>query len=303
MPRLCYIINWDWYFRVHWLERATAALQEGFDVHVILPNTDQREVNRIRHAGLRVIEVPLSRKGLNPLREVVAIVRLFREVRRLKPDLIHNITIKPNLYGAWIGGILRIPTASSVTGLGFVFINPTVAGKVLLLLVQRLYWLACRPKRFRLLFENKDDLQFMVSRKIITQNKTRLIPGAGVDTELYACDTVPPASPVQILFAGRILWDKGIRDIVAASQILTQRGLEFRMVVAGIVDSGNPNGVAEHFLHQWQAEGWIRWIGQQDNMPELLASAHIVALPSLHREGIPPPPQNLWVATQQPERF
>ena len=287
MPRLLYIINWDWYFRVHWLERATMALEEGFDVHVILPNTDQREVDTIRGAGLTVIEIPFSRTGLNPLREAVALARMYRAVKKLKPDLIQNITIKPNLYGSWIGALLRIPTVSSVTGLGFVFVNRSVAGRCLAFAVRWLYWLACRPTRYRLLFENKDDLQFMVSRKIIAPERAQLIPGAGVDTRAYASRPEPPASPVKILFASRILWNKGLAELIDATKILRQRQCHFRMIVAGIIDPGNPDGAPESVLHQWEKEGWIQWLGQHDNMPELLASVHIVALPTTYGEGIP----------------
>jgi glycosyltransferase involved in cell wall biosynthesis len=83
-----------------------------------------------------------------------------------------------------------------------------------------------------------------------------------------------------------MLWDKGVGEFVEAVRLLKARGLDLKGVLVGMVDEDNPACIPEDQLRSWEADGVIEWRGHRDDMPRVLASAHIVVLPS-YREGLP----------------
>ncbi len=87
-----------------------------------------------------------------------------------------------------------------------------------------------------------------------------------------------------VLFAGRLMWQKGIGQFVDAAHLLRGKA---RFVIAGIAEADNPSAVPQRQLEAWQQEGLIEWWGQRDDMPEVFAQSHIVCLPSTYGEGVP----------------
>jgi glycosyltransferase involved in cell wall biosynthesis len=112
-----------------------------------------------------------------------------------------------------------------------------------------------------------------------------LIRGAGVDLDRFV-PAPPRKGPVIIVLASRMLWDKGVREFVDAARLLRARGVAARCVLVGTPDAGNPSAVAEAQLNDWQERGDVEWWGHRDDMPRVLAQAHVVCLPS-YREGLP----------------
>jgi glycosyltransferase involved in cell wall biosynthesis len=90
-----------------------------------------------------------------------------------------------------------------------------------------------------------------------------------------------------VLFAARMLWDKGVGELIDAVRMLKADGVPFRMLLAGAPDRSNPVAVPEARLRAWEAEGLVEWLGHRDDMPALLAQSNIVCLPSYYREGVP----------------
>ncbi len=102
-PRLLYLITEDWYFWSHRLDLARAAREAGYDVIVATRVTDHGE--RIRGEGFQLEPLEMVRRSRNPFREVIAVAELVRLYRRVKPDVVHHVAMKPILYGslaAWL---------------------------------------------------------------------------------------------------------------------------------------------------------------------------------------------------------
>src|SRR5699024_3483793 len=113
------VVNGIDYFISHRQPIADALLQQGHQVHVVAPDRD--ESGRIS-AGVVCHQVPLSRKGTNPFAELWVIGRLYRLFRKIRPDLVHLVTIKPYLYGGVAARLAGVPAViSAVAGLGILF--------------------------------------------------------------------------------------------------------------------------------------------------------------------------------------
>lgn len=278
--KLLFVVTEDWYFVSHRLPLAVAARAAGFDVAVVTRVGQQADV--IRRAGIRLIPFELSRRGGNPLREVMALWRLYR---REQPDLVHHVALKPVMFGSLAAWLARVPAqVNAVAGLGWLF---TSSSGIVRLIRPALRWMLARllnqPGSLTIV-QNPEDLS-LLERSGVSAARLRLIRGAGVDTQVF-CPTSPPSGPVCIVLVARMLWDKGVGEFVEAARQLIDEGVSARFVLVGDPDQANPASVPESTLRGWHGQHGVEWWGRRDDMPAVLQGAHIACLPS-YREGLP----------------
>jgi glycosyltransferase involved in cell wall biosynthesis len=172
-----------------------------------------------------------------------------------------------------------------VEGLGYLFVSKDWRARVLRLLVRPFYRWALSRRGTRPVFLNSEDRDRFAALGLTASSGAAVVPGAGVDPERFSPRPEPGGPPVA-LFAARMLWDKGVGDLVQAARILKERRAEGRVLLAGSPDPGNPASIPEGQLEAWQREGVVEWLGRREDMPDLLARAHVVVLPS-YGEGFP----------------
>lgn len=277
MPRLVFLVTEDWYFVSHRLPLALAARNAGFEVTVITRCGTKCE--QIRSAGIEVVPFAMARRGLNPLgllREALDLARLYR---RLSPDIVHHVALRPVVVGglaARLAGVKGV--VSAIAGMGYVF--TAGRGGWLALVLRTLLRMALA--RGSVIVQNPDDADVATKLNVAGQ-RLRLIAGAGVDVEAFSLRPEPEGEPV-VMLASRLLWDKGVGEFVEAARRLKGRA---RFVLVGSPDAGNPASVPETTLREWVREGVAEWRGAQEDMPATLSQATIVCLPSYYREGLP----------------
>lgn len=84
-----------------------------------------------------------------------------------------------------------------------------------------------------------------------------------------------------------MLWSKGVGDFVTAAAKLKMLGVSARFALVGPSDPHNPAAIPESMLRQWHSDAKAEWWGRRDDMPQVLAQAHIVCLPTVYGEGVP----------------
>ena len=278
--KLLFVVTEDWYFVSHRLALAVAAQAAGFEVAVA--TRVGRHGETIRAAGIRLIPFGLARSYGNPLREILALIRLYR---RERPAIVHHVALKPIVYGAVAARIAGVPAqVNAVVGLGWLF---TSAKGVMRVVRPAARWILASVLRARgslTIVQNPDDRALLI-RSHLPEGRIRLIRGAGVDTTVFA-PAPEPAGPVCVVLAARMLWDKGVGEFVEAARLVRQAGVEARFVLVGDPDPDNPASVPEATLRSWQGQNGLEWWGRRDDMPRVFHAAHIVCLPS-YREGLP----------------
>ena len=156
-------------------------------------------------------------------------------------------------------------------------------------IVRVLMRVALGGKGARLILQNPDDVHLFEMAGLVSSETIRLIPGSGVDCSRFlppAAETRAAKEPLRVLFAARLLWDKGLAEFVEAARELKAENRALKFLLAGAPDPGNPAAVPEETILSWQTEGLVQWLGHVSDMPALLASADMVVLPS-YREGLP----------------
>jgi mannose/cellobiose epimerase-like protein (N-acyl-D-glucosamine 2-epimerase family) len=280
--RVVFLVTEDWYFASHRLPMARAARDAGFEVHVA--TRVDRHGEAIRSEGFRLHPITWSRGSLDP-RDLARVVREVRRLYRdLAPDLAHHVALPATIVGSLAATGLPIVRLNAMTGLGTMFTDDGLKARMVRAgLTTALRHLLRRP-RSAVLVQNSDD-RAVVERLGVEVSRVALIPGSGVDVDRLR-PTAEPSGPITAAFVGRLLESKGIRELLAAFELLAARGRDIRLKIAGLPDPANPGSISAEEIESWRQRPTIEHLGFVSDISALWAGAHIAVLPS-HREGLP----------------
>jgi len=288
-PILLFVINEAFFFLSHRKELAMAASQD-FEVHIAAPPDHVWapagfDISEITRLGITWHDLPLSRRGQKPWEEIRTIFVLACIIRKLRPTILHLLTIKPNLYGGVLARLLGVPgVVFGITGLGQIFVAAGFFARVRRALSKALLSFAFSHPHAMVTVQNAHDLA--VVRTLVSQGDRALLllRGSGVDLSRFQFAPEQPGVPLAIL-AARLIWEKGVGEFAAAARILNDRGVALRFALVGDTQESNPRAVPPATLRSW--EPLVEWWGRRDDMPAIMAAAHIVCLPSTYGEGVP----------------
>jgi len=173
-----------------------------------------------------------------------------------------------------------IPFIPNVSGLGTAFLS----GGALQFVAETLYKQAFRGLE-TVFFQNDDDRDLFVRRRLVKDGQTRLLPGSGIDLERFAPVPQPDGPPV-FLMIGRLLRDKGVLEYAEAARRLRISHPQARFRLLGATGSANRSAIGADTVKAWQDEGIIEYLGTTDDVRPHIAAASCVVLPS-YREGAP----------------
>ena len=283
---LAFLITEDWYFRQHFLALATAARAAGYDVSVLcrIGECGPEAADAIRSAGLALHAVDFQRSGLNPFKDLATRHRISRLYRDLRPDIVHHVALKPIIYGQaaarQTGVAARI---NFLPGFGHVFAADTLKTKLLRPMVSRALARALKGEEIGLMVMNQDDQQQMAGLAEADSGAVTVLPGTGVDLTRFP-EVEEPSGPIVATYLGRLLHDKGLRELVEAGSILRQRGVAVTIRLVGAPDPSNPASIDAGTLAGWRRDGVVELHPWTDDVPGVWRHAHLAVLPS-YREG------------------
>ncbi len=281
--KLLICVNVDWFFLSHRLPLALAAKEQGYEVHIAAADTGKGK--EIEDHGLIFHALPISRSGTSPLSELKSLKAIYSLYKRLKPEIIHQVSMKPVIYGSIVTRLFGIRTINAISGMGYIFTKGRIS-LVQALMKQMMKW--GWNQKMHLIFQNEDDLaQCRELGLLNTKIKPVLIKGSGVDLNLFQFSDLPANNPLKIVFPARMLHDKGLVEFIEAAQILAKKWSgKILFQLAGMVDKENPTNIQEEELRAWEVPGYIEWLGFVSDMRSLYKTAELVVLPS-YREGLP----------------
>lgn len=284
--RILYVVNHSEFFFSHRLPFALGARDKGFDVHVATSPSGMED--KYVKYGLKWHVLSLEPGGKNPLRDLGLLLELYNLYKKLRPDLIHHVTIKPVLYGgtaarwAGIGAVVN-----ALSGLGYLFRSGDLTSRILQIPIRFFLKYALNHPNAVFLLQNPDDVDMIRSMKIIKDENIELIRGSGVDIQKFIPSEESNTDPPIVLFASRMIWDKGVGEFVEAAEIVNRHNKKACFVLAGKPDPNNPNSVSEEQLKKWNDSGTVEWWGFCEDMVAVLQQSSIVSLPSYYGEGVP----------------
>ena len=283
--KILYLVSEDWYFCSHRLKLAIAAREHGYAVVVATQNGEYADT--IIANGFTLIPVIVYRSITSFYKELWAVFRLYKIYKNVQPDLVHHVSLKPSLTGsiaAWFAGVPHVVNA--YTGLGHAFISRSLLMLFIVFAILPTIGLLLKGRRVYSIVQNNDDKEALLESGLINPARTVLIRGSGVDTSEFSVSPEPDGDKLIVLFASRLLKDKGIYEYIHAIGRLKETGVSARFVIVGDCDVGNPTSISRSELDNWMGEGLIEWWGHHKDMSRVFKQVHIVCLPS-YREGLP----------------
>ena len=271
--------NSDWNI-VTFRKGLIRALQAaGYKPLVAAPPHPAAEQRMVR-LQIERVRLDIERSGLNPFADFRLLLRYRRILRSSAAVAFLGFTIKPNIYGCFAARLARVPAIANVSGLGTVFLK---SGALMKLVIPMYRYALSRADR--IFFQNPDDLNLFIHKKIVRPEQARLIPGSGIDLARYAPVALSDG-PLTFLLIGRLLGDKGVREFVEAARILRDELPGARFQLLGSLDLENRTSIRPNELEGWIGQGVIEYLGSTEDVRPFVERASAIVLPS-YREGLP----------------
>lgn len=292
-----------------------AMVAAGHDVIACAPHRNPEISRKLHEMRIHYRSLRLDRTGMNPFKDIAGLLQLYVLLRRTRPDLVLNYTIKPVIYGSFAASAAGVGKISSIiTGLGYAFTEVSLVNQI----VQRLYRFSLRRNNV-VFFQNRDDLEEFRRIGVLKGDsaavngalrnaapRTVVVNGSGVDLEYFRAMALPncgtadagaphisgsasvgpvirwSSAPVFLLIA-RLLRNKGILEYVAAAQELKLKHPRVTFRLLGPFDS-NPAALTPDEIEQLSSV--IEYLGEVDDVRPHLRQCDVYVLPS-YREGTP----------------
>ena len=263
---------------------------KNITVYAFTTDNDALELEKISVLGAIPISYQLNRGGLNPLADMLATYKLAQQIKQLKPDLVFSYFSKPVIFGTLAAKIAKVPKIiGMLEGLGYTFTdqpNGLSSKTKLIKAIQVFLYKLALPKLDQLILLNHDDKTDLLINNDIEVKETYILGGIGLDLNQYKYSPVTKDLPIQFLFIGRLLKEKGIHDFIAAAQIVKEKFPQTTFTVLGGIDEANLGALTQGELTQYIDQNVIDYPGHVENIAEWIKQSHVFVLPS-YREGVP----------------
>ena len=248
----------------------------GHSLTVSIPPTDKENKKTIESYGCKVVfETQLDRRGNNPVKDLALLKNYIKLIKAEKPEKVITYTIKCNIYGAEAAKICKVPCYCNVTGLGSTFENGGFTEK----LVSSMYKFSMNKAK-KVFFENVGNRDTLVQKRIVKEEQTVVLNGAGVNTEEFYAAPYPPKDEIRFIFVGRVMAEKGVDELFYSIRRLKKEYDNLHFDFLGWYEDDY-----EQTVNEMQREGLIEFHGFQLDVKPYFAKAHCVVLPSWH-EGM-----------------
>ena len=261
-----------------------ALVSRGFDVVAVAPDDEYRD--RLRELGCRYVPLNMDNQGTHPVKDALLLWRYVVVLLRLRPAVVLSYTVKPNIYASLAARLVGVTVINNVSGLGTAFLRGGWLGGV----VCSLYRVALR-RSHRVFFQNDEDRQVFIEKRLVAPARTGLLPGSGIDLVHFSPlafdgSSLRNGAGLVFLMVARLLWDKGVLEFVEAARRVKALFPESRFQLLGFLDVKNQTAVGRSDVEAWVKDGVVEYLGTTDDVRPFLADADCVVLPS-YREGTP----------------
>lgn len=282
--KLFIVVNVDWFFLSHRKDVALAAKEAGWDVTIVTADTGK--LRDIEVLGLKTINLPMSRSGMNIVQELMTLNWLRKLYKRERPDVVHHVGMKTILWGTLAAKFSHVHgVVNAISGLGGFFAedNKGLLARVMPMVLR----FSHKRKNLLCIFQNDDDWGLYVKHGIIKHEQGRFIKGSGVDLNQFCYTSEPEEGKIKVMLTARMIVEKGVFLLTEAAERLRSKyegKVEF-FLVGGLDD--HPGAITKEQLEAVCDGSYIQWLGYRTDVRDLLKQCHIMAFPSYYMEGLP----------------
>lgn len=254
---------------------------QGYDIHICAPNDGDDQMKAQIPDCYHYIPVKMAKNSTNLLGDMAYFVQLIRIFKRICPDYVFTYTIKPNIYGAFAGKLLRVKVCAMMAGMGYVFINDGMMARF----VRNYYSLALRSVQ-HLMVLNEGNVQYLREHHFVEPSKIVWLKGGeGVNLEKFPYFD-NSSQQTTFLFIGRVLKDKGYREFVQAATLIKDKYPDVSFEVLGAFDAAYPNSIPLEEIKKNVSDGIIKYEGFTSDIVKVLKRKGVVVVLPSYSEGM-----------------
>ncbi|WP_171525575.1 glycosyltransferase family 4 protein [Acinetobacter sp. A3] len=266
-------------------------LKKGYQVYAFTCEYTVEDLRKIEDLGATPVTYTLNRGGLNPLADIMSTYKLAKKIQKIKPDLVFSYFSKPVIFGTIAAKLAKVPKVMGMLeGLGYTFTEqPEGLSKKIKFIkkVQVLLYKIALPQLDKLIFLNSDDPKDLLEQHLIKVKNVEVLGGIGLNLKDYPYQPLTNIQqPLNFLFIGRLLKEKGIHDFLTAAKIVKEKYPETLFTVLGAIDPYNLGALQQTELNDLISSNIIHYPGHVNNVKDWIADSHVFVLPS-YREGVP----------------
>ena len=283
MKKIGILLNTSWYIYNFRKNLILELIENGYEVHAIAPFDEYSE--KLKELGCLYHDITIDSKSKNPIHDLILLQRIRKVLLMVKPDVLLNFTIKPNVYGSIAAYSVGIKCVNNVAGMGTLFTEGFLART----LFKSLFKIS-QKNVSTVFFQNPDDLQELTKDGIVNKNIARLLPGSGVNLNEFPYSAIvnKEKGKIDFLLFARMIYPKGIVELIKASKILRNKGYtDFKIKLLGELGVNNPNAIPKHEFDELCSYDFVEYLGKTDNVKIAIQKSDVVVLPSFYREGTP----------------
>ncbi|VYS95797.1 glycosyltransferase [Campylobacter ureolyticus] len=265
-------------------------LSKNHEVFCLVSDYTKKDKDIIDSFGAIPLDYSLNSKGLNPFKDIIATIELYKIIKKHNPDIVFSFFVKPVIFSSIAAKFAKTKrVVGMIEGLGNAFtINPKGSGlkTKIIKFIQILLYKISLPLLDNLIFLQNDDKKDLVDKYKIKVKNIDLLGGIGVDLDKFSYST-PKIKPVKFIFIARLLAQKGIFEYLEAAKTIKEKYKEnVEFIVLGSFDEKNPFSLSKKVLDDYIKSGIITYPGFVNNPNEWIKNSSVFVLPS-HREGVP----------------
>jgi glycosyltransferase involved in cell wall biosynthesis len=280
MKTVAIVINTAWNIYNFRLNLARRLRDEGYNVICIAPYNEHYTAKIEKEFSFYAIA--FDAKGMNPFNDIKTVWDLYWLYRKIKPDVVLNYTIKPNLYSTWAARLVGAKVINTISGLGTVFIKTSFATTF----IKQLYKITSKLT-YKVFFQNKDDCELFCHQKLVSPHQAEIVFGSGVDLKrFYPRPSRLEDNKIVFLLVARMLKDKGVYEFIEASQNLYKRYPYIECWLLGACDVQNKTAISQEEMQHLCKKQPLKYLGTSDCVEDIIQQADCIVLPS-YREGTP----------------
>lgn len=280
--KILIVINSAWAAYNFRLNLANYLLDQGFEVSFLIPQ--DMKYSELIAKNFKCYFYNIQPNSSNPFSELNTFFSMFSNIVKSSADVCLIFSIKPNIYGSLISVFLGKKYINNISGLGTAFLVNSFRRIIII----NFYKLALK-KSSCVFFQNMTDMKFFRSLNISPDEKSKLIPGSGVDLKYFSPTNTPKNEKnYNFTFIGRLVIDKGIKEYLKAIDIVLQeyKKSDVNFSIVGDYDAKNPRSIDGKVFSKIRSSKRINFYSFSDDVRVYIERADCIVLPS-HREGMP----------------
>lgn len=251
-------------------------IKDGHEVWLSMPEDPDNEF--FSKMGCRIIPTSISRRGLNPVKDLKLIRDYKRVIHNVNPDIIFSFTIKPNIYGSLASNKTGHKQVCNITGTGATFLNKGIVSFICMYLYR-----VSVKKCYKTFFQNTGDRDFFIQHNMVIPNRCEMLPGSGCNLEQHVFKPLPDMGHLNFIYIGRVMKLKGIDEYLECSRRVREKHPNTTFYIAGWNEE--PEYMAK--VEEAQKKGWVEYLGFRKDIDQWIARCHCTILASYGGEGVP----------------